>query len=159
MNSATFLRLFACVIALAIVSPASIASDDPKQVSVRDIVTQQTRLREQAVAGKGAFKDMKRPDRAALIERQDRVIATLGATESLDEMSPQARTDVFNDLEWIKAMVTKAEEERIICEYTRAVGSNRAVSVCMTAREHREYREGAQMSLRRAYKCDNCGGD
>jgi hypothetical protein len=146
-------------VALLLACAVAYAAADPQQLTIRDIVTQQTQLRAQVAAGKGAFKDMEKRDRAALIERQDRVLATLGGAQTLDEMPPDQRTEIFNDLEWIKAAVTKAEDERMVCEYTRAVGSNRMTSVCMTAKQQRENRDGAQDSLRRAYKCDTCRGD
>lgn len=145
--------------ALLLACAVAFASADPQQLTIRDIVTQQTQLRAQVVAGKGAFKDMEKRDRAALIERQDRVLAMLGGAQTLDEMPPDQRTEVFNDLEWIKAAISKAEDERMVCEYTRSVGSNRMTSICMTAKQQRENRNGAQESLRRAYKCDTCKGD
>ena len=83
----------------------------------------------------------------------------LGDNQTLDEMPPDQRIVIFNDLEWIKAAVTKAEDERKICEHTRTVGSNRTVSVCMTAKQQRENRDGAQQSLRTKYKCDGCAGN
>jgi hypothetical protein len=44
----------------------ALASADPQQLTIRDILTQQTQLRVQVVAGKGAFKDMSKAERAAL---------------------------------------------------------------------------------------------
>jgi hypothetical protein len=144
---------------LVMASSAVTAASDPQPPTIRDIVTQQTQLREQVKAGKGAFKDMSKAERKALAERQDRVLQMLGEKQTLDEMPPDQRTVVFNELEWIKAAVTKAEDERKICEYTRTVGSNRMVSVCMTAKEQRENRDGAQQSMRTQYKCDDCTGN
>jgi hypothetical protein len=137
----------------------ALASADPQQLTIRDILTQQTQLRAQVVAGKGAFKDMSKAERAALVERQDRVLQMLGGQQTLEDMAPDQRTVVFNDLEWIKAAVTKAEDDRMVCEYTRTVGSNRMQSVCMTAKQQRENRDGSQDSLRRTFKCDSCRGD
>ena len=122
----------------------ALASADPQQLTIRDILTQQTQLRAQVVAGKGAFKDMSKAERAALVERQDRVLQMLGGLETLETMAPDQRTIVFNDLEWIKAAVTQAEDDRMVCEYTKIAGSNRMQSVCMTAKEQREHREGAR---------------
>lgn len=47
----------------------------------------------------------------------------------------------------------------MVCEYTKIAGSNRMQSVCMTAKEQRENRDGSQDSLCRTYKCDTCKGD
>lgn len=159
MKLASSLKLIALSAVLVMTSMVAMAAADPQQLTIRDIVTQQTQLRAQVTAGKGAFKDLSKTERQALIERQDRVLQMLGGAQTLDEMPPDQRTVVFNELEWIKAAVTKAEDERKVCEYTRAVGSNRMVSVCMTAKEQREYREGSQQSLRTKFKCDECRGD
>lgn len=159
MKLALSLKLIALSAALVMTSMVVMAAADPQQLTIRDIVTQQTQLRSQVTAGKGAFKDMSKAERKALAERQDRVLQMLGGNQTLDEMPPDQRTLVFNDLEWIKAAVTKAEDERLICEYTRTVGSNRMTSVCMTAKEQREYRDGSQKSLRTQFKCDECKGN
>lgn len=159
MKYVSTLKHFAFAALLGMTSGAVTAATDPQPPNIRDIVTQQTQLREQVKAGKGAFKDMSKAERKALAERQDRVLQMLGENQTLDEMPPDKRVAVFNDLEWIKAAVTKAEDERKICEYTRTVGSNRVVSVCTTAKEQRENRDGAQQSLRTGYKCDDCKGN
>lgn len=148
---------------LSFVSVAALASADPQQLTIRDIMTQQTQLRQQVIAGKGAFKDMSKAERDALVERQNRVLEMLGGRETIDDMAPDQRTVVFNDLEWIKAAVTKAEDDRMICEYTRISGSNRMKSVCMTAKQQRENQERARSTLNRGQMCGEsslaCLGD
>jgi hypothetical protein len=157
MKYAASLKLVAFAVMLGMTSVSAMAAADPQELIIRDIVTQQTQLRAQVTAGKGAFKDMGKAERAALAERQDRVLQMLGGSKSIEEMRPDQRTVVFNDLEWIKAAVSNAEDERKVCEYTRTVGSNRMVSVCMTAKQQRDYRDGARQSLRIVGKCDTCG--
>jgi len=159
MKLASSFKLIALSAVLFMTSMVVMASADPQQLTIRDIVTQQTQLRAQVSAGKGAFKDLNKSERQALVERQDRVLQMLGGAETLDDMPPDKRTIVFNDLEWIKAAVTKAEDERMVCEYTRTVGSNRLTSVCMTAKAQREYRENTQKQLRTSGKCDSCAGN
>jgi hypothetical protein len=159
MKPISMFKTAAVCAAFAMVSLVAVASVDPQQLTIRDIVTQQTQLRAQVTAGKGAFKDLSKSERLALVERQDRVLQMLGGAQTLEDMPPDQRTVVFNDLEWIKAAITKAEDERMVCEYTRVVGSNRMTSVCMTAKAQREYRDGSQQSLRTKFKCDSCKGD
>lgn len=159
MKFTSVLKVLALSCALGATSLVVLASADPQQLTIRDIVTQQTQLRAQVAAGKGAFKDMNKSERQALIERQDRVLSMLGGAQTLDEMPPDQRAQVFNELEWIKAAVSQAEDDRMVCEYTRAVGSNRLQSVCMTAKKQRELRAATQESLRRGGKCDSCAGD
>jgi 23S rRNA A1618 N6-methylase RlmF len=153
MKYASSFRPVAFAVMLAMTSVSAMAAADPQELTIRDIVTQQTQLRAQVTAGKGAFKDMGKAERAALAERQDRVLQMLGGSQSIDEMLPDQRTVVFNDLEWIKAAVSKAEDERKVCEYTRTVGSNRMVSVCMTAGERREITERTKSQVRQGQGC------
>jgi uncharacterized protein (DUF2141 family) len=141
---ATLKILLLCAALCLIGSATALAATDPQQLTIRDILTQQTQLRAQVVAGKGAFKGMSKAERSALVERQDRVLQMLGGLQTLEDMAPDQRTVVFNDLEWIKAAVTQAEDDRMVCEYTKIAGSNRMQSVCMTAKEQREHREGAR---------------
>jgi hypothetical protein len=106
---------------------------------------------------------MSKAERSALVERQDRVLQMLGGLETLETMAPDQRTIVFNDLEWIKAAVTQAEDDRMVCEYTKIAGSNRMKSVCMTAREQREQRDKARRLLDNGQACGEstlgCLGD
>lgn len=156
---AVSMKRFVLSAVLMSASAVVLAAANPQEITIRDIVTQQTQLRAQVTAGKGPFKDLSSAERKTLVERQDRVLQQLGGMQTFEQLPPHQRTGIFNDLEWIKAAVTKAEDERMICEYTRAVGSNRMTSVCMTAKEQREYREGSQQSMRTKYKCDTCKGD
>jgi len=149
--------------ALCVVSLASLASTDPQQLTIRDIVTQQTQLRAQVAAGKGAFRDLSKREREDLMQRQDRVITVLGGMQTIEDIPPHQRTEIFNDLEWIKSAVTKAEDDRKVCEYTRIAGSNRVQSVCMTAKQQREQRDRARDVLNRGQMCGEssmaCLGD
>ena len=106
------------------------------------------------MAGKrGAFKDMSEGDRERLLKQQTRLLALLEGRNSIDELRPEERVEVFNVLQEVNAAVTKAEDERKICERTRLTGSHRYEVVCMTAKEYREHKDNAQKSLRTPVKC------
>jgi hypothetical protein len=137
----------------------AVTSSQP-QPSLQDIVAQQTALRAQAAAKRGAFKDMHAGDRDRLINQQDKLLQLLDGRQSIDELRVERRVEVFNHLQEINAAVTKAEDERQICERSRLVGTNRFQVVCMTAKQNREYRESAKKSVRTIMKCDGgCGSD
>ena len=68
-------------------------------------------------------------------------------------MPADQRTELFNELQWIDATVAKAQDERMVCEYTRSVGSNRMQSVCMTAAQRQKLRDSAQSELQRPKNC------
>lgn len=132
---------------------AAQADAPPAQPTLQQIVAQQTQLRGQVAAKRGAFKDMSEGDRERLLKQQNRLLSLLEGRNSIDELRPEERVDVFNVLQEVNAAVTKAEDERKICERTRLTGSHRFQVVCMTAKEYREHKDNAQKSLRTPVKC------
>lgn len=145
---------------LSIVASNAMA-DATREPTLQDIVSEQTSLRAKVVSGKGAFKDMDRSERDELAKHQQRVIDTLAGVSSLEELRGDQRADVFNELEWIKAAITKAEDDRMVCEYTSSVGSNRRESKCMSTRRQRELREQSKNTLQQAQTCgdEGCRGN
>ena len=154
-----FGRSLACTLATATV----FAAVDPQAVTIRDILTQQTQLRTEISSGKGAFKRLSRQDRDTLLQKQHEAMTLLQGVSTVEELRPEQRVIVFNNLEEIKAAVTKAEDDRMVCEYSRQVGSNMRKSVCLTAREWREHRDRSRDTLNREFKCGEsslaCTGD
>ena len=64
------------------------------------------------------------------------------------------KTKAFNSLEWIKAAITQAENEQVICERKRSVGSNRVQRVCATVAERRKQRESVENGLVQRALCN-----
>jgi hypothetical protein len=124
------------------------------QINVQKIVEQQTQLRGQVAAKRGAFKDMHESDRDRLLNRQGRLLQLLDGRRNLDELRAEERVEVFNVLQEVNGAVTKAEDERQICERTRVVGTHRYQVVCMTGKQYREHRENAKKSMRTLIKCE-----
>jgi hypothetical protein len=129
------------------------ADAPPAQPTLQQIVAQQIQLRGQVAGKRGAFKDISESDRERLLKQQNRLLALLEGRNSIDALRPEERVEVFNVLQEVNAAVTKAEDERKICERTRLTGSHRFQVVCMTAKEYREHKDDAQKSLRTPVKC------
>ena len=105
------------------------------------IVAQQNEIRQAAQQRSGRYKDMAGADRDRLLQVQDRVLGRLDGRTSTTELPRADQVALFNDLEEISALVNKAEDDRMICERSRPIGSNRPVSVCKTVAQRREERE------------------
>lgn len=152
--------LLACALSLSLgLAHASTPAPSPSapQVSIPEIVAQQTALRAQVMSRKGAFKDLSQSEREQLIEHQTRLLELLEGHDDIEHLNADRRLEVFNTLEMVKAAVNKAEDERQICQRSSVVGSHRVQMICMSAREKREYEEAARRNLGTRYKCDDCG--
>jgi hypothetical protein len=128
-------------------------SEQAPPPTVQQIVEQQTKLRADVAAKKGAFKDLSDSERESLMKTQTRVLQLLESTDNIEQLDINQKIEVFNHLEWISATVRQAEEDRQVCERSRVVGTNRFKVVCMTAKQQREYKERSRQSLRTALKC------
>lgn len=113
------------------------------------IVEQQKEMRSEVQARSGRYRDMSGSDRERLLSVQDRVLRQLEGRTRTTELSPADRIALFNDLEEISALVNKAEDERMICERSRPIGSNRPVNVCKSVAERRLEREQSLEARRR----------
>ncbi len=133
--------------------PAVEPTEPTPQPTAQQIVDQQTQLRTDVAAKKGAFKDLSDTEREALMKAQSRVLQLLEDRDNIEQLGVDEKIEVFNRLEWISATVRQAEEDRQVCERSRVVGSNRYQVVCMTGRQYREHKEGAQRSMRTVGKC------
>lgn len=112
-----------------------------------DIRAQQLEIRERVMAKSGQYKDMSPGTRNELVARQDQLLALIEGKDKLDDLSEADKTLAFNTLEWINATITDSENNRMICERARPVGSNRVQRVCATVAERRANREAALRAI------------
>lgn len=151
---ATFALALSATVALpASAQTAAAPAAETQQPTVRQIVDQQTQLRADVLAKKGAFKDLTQIERDELTKKQDRILQLLEGRDDVSQLRAEERVELFNHLEWVSAVVRNAEEDRKVCERSRTVGSNRFQVVCMTAKEYREHKERARQSMRTTFKC------
>lgn len=127
---------------------AAIASSG-QALDLDAIRTQQAEIRAGANAGTGLYKDMSESTRLQLLSRQERMLSIIRGKASADQLTEDQRMEVFNELEWIEATINDAEDERMVCERRKKLGSNRRERVCMTVAQQRELRERAREDLTR----------
>lgn len=122
------------------------------------IRSEQGKIRQEVIAKTGRYRDMDQPMRDRLLREQDKVLALLEGKASSKELTGPDQLVLFNSLEQISAIVNKAEDERMICERTRRVGSHRTENICKTVAQRRAERESAHDSIgRRDSRCLTVG--
>jgi hypothetical protein len=131
------------MIALALFAAAALAEVHPT-LDAQAIVAQQKALRGELDPRKGRYKDLSADSRAKLIGHQREVLQRLEGKTATTELREHDQVAVFDALEAIEAIISKAEDDRMVCEQTRSTGSKRVQSVCMTVAERRARRTGAQ---------------
>lgn len=130
---------------LAITSFASLANEGGLQFD--DIRSQQAEIRAGVLAKSGRYRDLPEGTRTELLLRQTRLLSVIDGKKVADDLNQIQRTEVFNDLEWIEAAINRTEDERLVCEYTRTIGSNRKQRVCRTAEQIRLEHERSRDEL------------
>lgn len=132
------------ILALALAAPAAYASVDSRVLMLDDIRAQQTQIRGDVESGNGRYKDLSPSQRDELLSKQARMLQTIEGKRSTAELNEQQRTEVFNTLEYIEAVVNNADDERMVCERRAVLGSTRKERVCKPASQWRQEREAAR---------------
>ncbi|MCH6482775.1 hypothetical protein MMG85_04250 [Pseudoxanthomonas sp. LH2527] len=133
--------------------PGSLWASTRTTAELPQIHAQQVQLRQEAQAGQGRFKDMGATERQALVVQQDRFLALTKGRQSLDELSMDDKLAAINTLEAINATITRAEDERLVCERIKQVGSHRPTRICRTVAELREARQAAEKLMEERPSC------
>lgn len=138
---------FVVAASLAMASPAW--AGETESLNLDEVRSQQADIRAGVNAATGIYEDMSEANRRQLLERQDRVLRAIDGKTRGAELTEDAQIAVFNDLEWIEAAINRAEDERMVCERRKQLGSNRKERVCMTVAQQREMRERARAEMMR----------
>jgi hypothetical protein len=135
----------------------SAAAADRKPLAIAAITSQQAEIRAGVQAGTGRYKDMPARTKEELLSRQSELLAVVDGKRSSDDLSEKERLQVFNNLEWIEAAINNAEDERMVCNREKTLGSNRAQKVCKTVAQIREEKEEARRNLNSGCAGGVCG--
>lgn len=146
------------IIALLMV-PAAFASVDRGVLLANEIRAQQQEIREGVETRKAPFDGLTTSERAELLSKQSRMLHLLEGKHSTDDLNAQHKTEVFNTLEWIEAVVNNDADDRMVCERRQILGSNRKERVCKTAGQWRAEREAARQLLDSRNGCMDCASN
>ena len=136
------------LLAAALFVPGAVAGTQAAQpLKLGAIVSQQTQIREQVLAGEGRYKDMPQKTRDELLEKQAALLQMIGDKRDPVDLSHEQRLQAFNTLEWIEATVNQEPEEHMVCTRERRTGSMRVTTVCKTQRQINEDRDRARKQM------------
>ena len=79
---------------------------------------------------------------------QDKVFAMLQGVSSLDQLSPNQKTDLSNSLDEIKATLLANEGNRQICHRERKTGSNLIELRCETVADREAHARDSRTRMR-----------
>jgi hypothetical protein len=142
--------LSTAILAATLFASSASAEDAGATASSPDqIRTAQGDLRKLVESTSGKYSYFTDEDRKDILSRQDQALALIEGKTAIAELSPEERTALDKALADVRAAVARAEDNRLICERIKPVGSNRPENKCMTVGQRRKLREQAQGQMSR----------
>ncbi len=78
----------------------------------------------------------------------NRIRVRLGDNDTVEQLNPQARTEVLNDEAVVNTILGRAHaDSRMVCRRERTTGTNRPERVCLTVAQRREATERARKDM------------
>jgi hypothetical protein len=149
-KSSMRILLSTAILAATLFAPTVSAEDAGTIASSPDqIRTAQGDLRKVVESTSGKYSYFTDEDRKDILSRQDQVLALIEGKTTIAELSPEDRTALDKALADVRTAVARAEDNRLICERIKPVGSNRPENKCMTVGQRRKLREHAQGQMSR----------
>ncbi len=139
-------NLFAmALVAVMLFSSSAFAADvisiDSTPAQIRTV---QGELRQAIERKSGNYSHFNDDERKTIFARQDEVLSLIDGKQDIAELGPDGRIALANALEAVKASVARAEDNRMICERIKPLGSNRPENKCISVGQRRRMREEAQ---------------
>ena len=143
---------FAASVFLGAVMAASAAhaSDNAKPLQTDAIRSEQAKIKAGVDSRSGGYKELPAATREQLLAHQAQVLVLIEGKKSTAELDDSQKGELFAALESIDAIVTKANDERMVCELHKTLGSNKKERVCRSVKQIRNEREAARGQLDRA---------
>ncbi len=139
-------NLFAmALVAVMLFSSSAFAADvvsiDSTPAQIR---TAQGELRQAIERKSSNYSHFTDDERKAIFARQDEALSLIDGKQDIAELGPDGRIALANALEAVKASLARAEDNRMICERIKPLGSNRPQNKCISVGQRRRMREEAQ---------------
>ncbi len=137
-----------CLIAFVAVAAGSIAhaAEPAAPFDVATVVAKQQKIRVDAQSGSGGFSELPAQTRSELLERQKELLGLIEG-RSYAQLDEQQRLQASQEIAWIDSIARQAADERLVCERTKAIGSNHTERVCKSVKQRRVERENARDAM------------
>ena len=96
----------------------------------------------------GDYAEVSADDHSQVRQALERITQRMEGRQTVQELPGSVQTEVFNDQERINTILARAHaDSRLVCQYSRATGSNMAKSRCLTVAERRRIEEKGKALL------------
>ncbi len=90
------------------------------------------------------YSELQPADLRVVQDSLGRISNLLGDAQTIDQMSPDAKVELFNEQEKVNTLLVQAHKDsRMICRREKPTGSHRPTTLCLTVAERRRQREAA----------------
>ena len=132
-------KILALVLALS-AAPLAFANS-AVAVDAGDFAAQRAQIEKGLADGK-TYAEISSADLAQVRESLDRISAMLEGGKAPEALPADKQVDLYNTQEIINTLLTQAAaDSRVVCERSKATGSNRYVSTCQTVAQRNARRE------------------
>ena len=145
VTSLAALCLAACLSFAAVADDAIVVTGTPQSLRAA-----QDALKRDLAAKKGEYAHLSDDEKRTILRKQEAIYALIDGRESFDGLHEDDKRRLANAVEEVRALVAKAEDDRMICERVKVLGSNRPQNKCISVGERRRLREQAQQQGLRA---------
>ncbi len=129
---------------LTLCAPAAAENAIDIQSSPAQILETHASVERAISRNEGVFKDMGAAEKKAILDQHAIVAQILRDKESIAALNGLQQVQLANSLESIDALMTKAEDDRKVCERVKVIGSNRPQNVCMTVGMRKRLRQDVE---------------
>jgi hypothetical protein len=134
----------ACLVAGLFASTAGANDAIDIQSTPAQIRAAQDGIKQAIEKKEGVYKELSAHEKQRILDEQQVLYRALEGKDSIDALNGPQKIQIANALESIAALVSRAEDDRKVCERVKVLGSNRPQNVCMTVGERRRLRETVQ---------------
>ncbi len=142
--------LFPVVLAALLVGPVHAATAEVFKLdatSSADFRTRADELRREMAPG-GKYGQLSAADQARVGKQLDRLQEVYDKREAGKRINNSDQVVLVNASEEINAVLSGDEDQKLVCEQVRKLGSNRTEKVCLTVAQRKAAREAAKADMR-----------